>query len=278
MKDEAEQSRVEEQREPAPAISTREGPARQGKESAGGLSRGEITRQRILEAAEAVFGELGYYEASISEITRRAGVAQGTFYIYFRTKRDIFVELVKDLGRRLRESSASATAGLSNRLEIERQGFKAFFRFAAAHRSVYRIVEEAERVAPEAAQEYYQSISRGYARGLRAAMEAGEIRRMDPEALAYALMGIGHFLALRWIIWPQAASSPDEAVAQEGEPSSGEQILPPHVFATLMDFIAHGLAPTPGLPSVPSAEPGIQPSPQPELGPSPARESEQSQP
>jgi AcrR family transcriptional regulator len=269
MKDEAEQSRVEEQREPAPAISTREGPARQGKESAGGLSRGEITRQRILEAAEAVFGELGYYEASISEITRRAGVAQGTFYIYFRTKRDIFVELVKDLGRRLREASASATAGLSNRLEIERQGFKAFFRFAAAHRSVYRIVEEAERVAPEAAQEYYQSISRGYARGLRAAMEAGEIRRMDPEALAYALMGIGHFLALRWIVWPQLPNAPEFAAASEARAAraaapqsqdeseqSAEQVLPPQVFATLMDFIAHGLALTSSL-----TEPGPEARP-----------------
>nr|BBH93063.1 hypothetical protein KTA_12620 [Thermogemmatispora argillosa] len=233
--------------------STKEGaahPTREKDSSSSGPSRGEITRQRILEAAEAVFGEQGYYEASISEITRRAGVAQGTFYIYFRTKREIFVELVKDLGRRLREASAAATAGLSNRLEIERQGFAAFFRFAAAHRSVYRIVEEAERVAPEAAQEYYQSISRGYMRGLRAAMEAGEIRQMDPETLAYALMGIGHFLALRWIVWPQpptsAAPAAETAGQSEGNQSPTEQVLPPQVFATLMDFITHGLAPTSG--------------------------------
>ncbi len=193
-------------------------------------SRGEATRRRILDAAEAVFGELGYYEASIAEITRRAGVAQGTFYIYFRTKRDIFVELVEDLGRRLREASQAATAGISDRLEIERRGFAAFFQFAADHRSVYRIVQEAERVAPEAAQSYYQSISRGYIRGLRAAMEAGEIRPLDPETLTYALMGIGHFVALRWIVWP------------EGEGSAVGQPLPSTVFETVMDFIAHGLA------------------------------------
>src|SRR6266571_5021245 len=49
-------------------------------------ARGEATRRRILDAAEEVFGEFGYYEASISEITRRAGIAQGTFYIYFHSK------------------------------------------------------------------------------------------------------------------------------------------------------------------------------------------------
>ncbi|WP_297152481.1 TetR/AcrR family transcriptional regulator [Thermogemmatispora sp.] len=237
------------------------------------LSRGEITRQRILEAAEAVFGELGYYEASISEITRRAGVAQGTFYIYFRTKRDIFVELVRDLGRRLREASAAATAGLTDRLEIERQGFIAFFRFAAAHCSIYRIVEEAERVAPEAAQEYYQSISRGYARGLRAAMEAGQVRPMDAETLAYALMGIGHFLALRWIVWPQLSATAGPAVeasaAARQSDQSAEQVLPPQVFETLMEFITHGLAPT---------SPSPSPSTRDRAGSSPAERGQEANP
>jgi AcrR family transcriptional regulator len=54
----------------------------EGKESSNPLTpvtaRGEATRRKILDAAEEVFGEMGYYEASISEITRRAGVAQGT--------------------------------------------------------------------------------------------------------------------------------------------------------------------------------------------------------
>ena len=61
-------------------------------------ARGEETRRRILDAAEEVFGEMGYYEASVAEITRRAGVAQGPFYIYFHTKRETFVELVEDIG------------------------------------------------------------------------------------------------------------------------------------------------------------------------------------
>ena len=50
--------------------------------------RGERTRRRLLEAAEAVFAELGYHDASIVKITEAAGVGQGTFYLYFASKKD----------------------------------------------------------------------------------------------------------------------------------------------------------------------------------------------
>ncbi len=198
--------------------------------------RGEATRRRILDAAEEVFGEMGYYEASVAEITRRAGVAQGTFYIYFHSKRETFVELVEDIGERLRTATSAAIQDTTDRIEAERKGFEAFFRFVYAHRRIYRIVEEAGRVAPEAAHEYYRRISLGYERGLSAAMSAGQIHSGNVEGLAYALMGIGHFLALRWIIWPADAEG-----SQQGPTEAIE--IPEPVLKSVMDFIARGLAP-----------------------------------
>src|ERR1051325_7602418 len=72
-------------------------------------SRGAATRQRLLEAAEAVFAELGYHEASIVKITEAAGIAQGTFYLYFASKQEIFEELVRDLNRRVRHAMAAGS-------------------------------------------------------------------------------------------------------------------------------------------------------------------------
>ena len=46
-------------------------------------ARGERTRRKLLEAAERIFAELGYHDASIVKITEAAGVGQGTFYLYF---------------------------------------------------------------------------------------------------------------------------------------------------------------------------------------------------
>lgn len=205
-------------------------------------ARGEATRRRILDAAEEVFGELGYHEASVSEITRRAGVAQGTFYIYFNSKRETFVELVEDIGERLRAATSAAIRESANRLEAERHGFTAFFRYVYEHRRIYRIVEEAGRVAPEAAREYYRHFSMGYERGLSAAMHAGEIHEGNVEALAYALMGIGHFLALRWLIWPVDQGFDEEQVAV-AESMQSESRLPDEVFNTVIEFITRGLAP-----------------------------------
>ncbi|MGH2507432.1 MAG: TetR/AcrR family transcriptional regulator [Ktedonobacteraceae bacterium] len=54
------------------------------------IARGEATRHKILDAAEEVLGEVGYHKASTAEITQRAGVAQGTYYIYFHSTREVF--------------------------------------------------------------------------------------------------------------------------------------------------------------------------------------------
>ncbi len=203
-------------------------------------ARGEATRRRILDAAEAVFGDKGYYAASVTEITQRAQVAQGTFYLYFHSKREIFLKLVEDLGISLTSSLREAARNARHRLDIERDGFEGFFAFARAHRRLYRIVQEADRLDQPTFQEYYAQLARPYARGLRRAMDRGEIREMDEEALAYALIGIGHFLALRWLVWPNDAKGQlIEGAAAEGDAPE----LPERVFATLLEFLAHGLQP-----------------------------------
>jgi hypothetical protein len=65
-------------------------------------------------------------------------------------------------------------------------------------------------------------------------MDAGQIRSMDPEGLAYALIGIGHFVALRWLIWPQEDGEGNKA------PLTG---LPDPVLDAVITFILHGLTP-----------------------------------
>ncbi|HSB60979.1 MAG TPA: TetR/AcrR family transcriptional regulator [Vicinamibacteria bacterium] len=59
--------------------------------------RTEDKRKRILEAAVKVFARKGYFAARVSEIARRAGVADGTIYLYFRNKEDILVKLFDEV-------------------------------------------------------------------------------------------------------------------------------------------------------------------------------------
>lgn len=164
-------------------------------------SRGRATRERILAAAEAVFAELGYDQASIVKITERAGIAQGTFYLYFDGKAQVFDEVVDDLNRRVRHAMSEASAGASSRLDAERRGFEGFFHFTADHPSLYRIIRQAEFVSPGALRRHYSRIVEGYIAGLTAARSAGEVGAIDPEVAAWVLMGIGEMIGMRWVLW-----------------------------------------------------------------------------
>lgn len=55
------------------------------------------TRQKLLDVTNELIKENGFYKLSISDITERAGVAKGTFYIYFKHKEEIVLEICKNL-------------------------------------------------------------------------------------------------------------------------------------------------------------------------------------
>jgi len=169
-------------------------------------ARGEATRGRVLEAAEQVFGDKGYHGASVTEITRAAGVAQGTFYLYFRGKKEIFLDLVDDLGARLRGVTLEASAGAKSYSEAQERGFEAFFDFARHHRHIYRIIQECDRVDPTTFRRFYALLADTYKRGAVAAGKS-ELADIDPEVLAFCMLGVGHFVALRFLMWDNATAT-----------------------------------------------------------------------
>jgi AcrR family transcriptional regulator len=177
-------------------------------------ARGERTRQKLLESAERIFAELGYHDASIVKITEAAGVGQGTFYLYFSSKKEVFEEVVLDLNSRVRHAMTEAAEKGSTRAERELLGFGAFFRFTADHPALYRIIRQAEFVSPETLVAHYERLMRPYAAGLEQAMDSGEVTEGDPEVLAWSLMGIGELVGMRWILWNGDKEMP-EAVFDE---------------------------------------------------------------
>ncbi|MBI3459678.1 TetR/AcrR family transcriptional regulator, partial [Candidatus Acetothermia bacterium] len=156
------------------------------------LVEGAETRSRLLQAAEMEFGTQGYHSANVADIARRAGVALGTVYVYFHSKED---------------------------------------RFISQHRQAYGIVREAEFVNGRFGRWYYLSLGEPYAKGLAQGMNQGELARMPAQPLAYQLMGIGHFLGLRWLIWPSFSTQ------SQASPTH----LPNDVFEEAIGFILTGL-------------------------------------
>lgn len=172
-------------------------------------ARGEATRKRILDAAENEFGENGFARTSVASIVNRAGVAQGTFYLYFPSKDDVLRQLVRDMGRRLRHALSEATKGLTHRVDVEKVGLEAFINFALENQNLYRVVMESQFVDESIYREYYQTLADAYADRLDEAQKKHEIRAGHAEAQAWALMGVAHFLGLRYAIWEKSAPPPE---------------------------------------------------------------------
>jgi AcrR family transcriptional regulator len=170
--------------------------------------RGLDTRRRLLDAAESVFGELGFHDASVVKITESAGVAAGTFYLYFDSKKAIFDELVRDLNRRVRRAMREGSERGGSRIEAELLGFEAYFRFTSEHPALYRIIRQAEFVSPEMLRYHYDRLSENYVEALRASVAAGEIGPLDPDVVVWALMGIGEMIGMRWILWGEGTPIP----------------------------------------------------------------------
>lgn len=185
--------------------------------------RGRATRQALLNAAEEVFGEFSYDLASVSEITRRAGVAQGTFYVYFPDKKAAYVELVHELNASLRRTIATAISGLTDRMEMERVGFLTFFEFVDEHTALYKVMREAEFVDPDLYRWHYETLGRGYSKGIQDAIDAGQLDpSLDAEAAADILMGLSEHIGWKYVICGQSQPSPE-------------------TFEQIMGFVSRGL-------------------------------------
>jgi AcrR family transcriptional regulator len=185
--------------------------------------RGRRTLRALLNAAAQEFGEKGFHDAAISQITARAGVSAGSFYVYFDSKEEIFTALVRDMSGQVRDFVAPRIAGAPDQLAAEQAGQAAYLDFVRSHREIYRIIDESEFVDPTSYREHYTNSANRIAARLKAAMERGEIAQGDAEVRAWALMGINVFLGLRYGVWSD--DDPAAALADAGR------------------FIADGLSP-----------------------------------
>jgi AcrR family transcriptional regulator len=171
--------------------------------------RGRRTRRALLDAAAVEFGERGFHDSSIVGITQRAGVALGSFYTYFESKEAIFHALVSDMSANVGDVGAAAVEGLENPLDREQAVTSAFIAFAAEHKELYRIIDEAEFVDPATWRAHYENAAARITARLKLGAENNYLRADVGEVEAWALMGMNVFLGLRFGVWGGDVSPDD---------------------------------------------------------------------
>jgi AcrR family transcriptional regulator len=183
--------------------------------------------ERLLSAAERLFGERSYRKTTVADICEQAGMATGSFYAHFGSKADIFGAVIRQINADLRAAMAAAlNSAENNQRARERASFRAYFDLMSERPWIFRVVREAEFLAPGEFRAYYERLARGYARGVRVAQLAGEVdAHYDPEVIAYIYTGLGHFIGMRWAEWTAGGRVPDD------------------IFEDLMNVLARGLPP-----------------------------------
>jgi len=174
-------------------------------------TRGEKTLRRLLDAAAEEFGSRGFHQASITSITQRAVVAQGTFYTYFDSKEALFRALVNDLGEVVRAWVTERLWPAPNFLSSEGQRVQLFIEFVRSHKNLYNIILEAHLVAPDVYRAYSTGFANAYLERLDAAVANGEITPGNNWDRAWALVGISASLGLQYGIWDEERSTADAA-------------------------------------------------------------------
>ena len=168
--------------------------------------RGQATLDRICDAAEQLFSKKGYHTTSINDITYKAKVAPGTFYIYFTDKLSMYKYLLTSYSYQIRKYIAVAVRDCPNRKEAEREGLRAFLMFIREHKYVYNIIWESLYIDKSLFINYYTDFAAYYVKHLNESVQIGDVKPYDMTVVAYMLMGISNFVGLNYIMFQETDS------------------------------------------------------------------------
>jgi AcrR family transcriptional regulator len=173
-------------------------------------ARADDTRLRLFSAGAELLSAQGYHATSVEQITRRAGVAKGTFFLHFPTKDAIVTEMVKLQVRLVaneRERLVAEGAAPTARL---RAVVMALGRLSDIHiaRAVLTACLNQGEVG-SAIDRLYEGVLDLMTEDARAAVRTGELsRRTDPEMLALVLMDSFLGATVSYVTNPRGRSLP----------------------------------------------------------------------
>jgi len=159
----------------------------------------------ILDAAIEVFAEKGFHHARISDIARRAGVADGTIYLYFRNKDDVLLTIFEEKMGILIAGVLAALDGVDDPLQKVRIFARYHFRQVEDHRALAEVLQIELRLSNKFLKEYrpeklweYLNV---FANIVREGQERGVVRaELDPFVLMWAFFGALDEIAMQWVL------------------------------------------------------------------------------
>jgi AcrR family transcriptional regulator len=152
-------------------------------------------RAQVLRHAKRIFARKGYHRTNVADIIARAGIARGTFYLYFQNKKDLFEELLEQIVSEMRTRILRIKVGADERNPVEqlRDNLRRVVAFVLQERELTDILlnhsSGFDRELDAKIREFYDRIAQMIQRSLDLGIEMSLVRKCDTRAVSYCILG-----------------------------------------------------------------------------------------
>ena len=152
-------------------------------------------QQEILAAARDVFARRGYHQSTIDDIVAEAGVARGTYYLYFEDKRAVFSDLIDRFAQRLSMTIVRIVTDDPARSVASQvhENIRAILGVCLAERAMTKILftdaAGIDSAFDRKLQNFYDTVVQLLTESLKEGQALGIVRDGEPRVLAYLTLG-----------------------------------------------------------------------------------------
>ena len=178
------------------------------------------TKEAIIEVAEELFSQRGYHNTQVMDIVKAVGMSAGTFYNYFKDKRDLFEQITNQnlyelrcRIKKLREPVNIWDHG--DRVEKLNESYGAYFDYISSHRQQFLMILRGSFGVDEEMDitiwKHYSDIAQDLADDIQSWLDIGIIEGVNPLTMAYAVVGMAMHLGHSYLM--EKKFTREEAIA-----------------------------------------------------------------
>ena len=172
-----------------------------------------IRRRQLLDVAMRVFAERGFHDASMNDIAIAAGVTKPVLYQHFTSKRELFAELLGEVGRDLQETITKAVTSADGPREMVELGFLAYFSYVDRHRDAFRLFYGGSMARDDEFAEVVNQTETAVAGLVAALIEIEGISAEQRRVLGHGIVGMIEGASIHWLT--SASDADPDALAHQ---------------------------------------------------------------
>lgn len=158
-----------------------------------------------------VFAERGFHPTSMNDIALSAGVTKPVLYQHFRSKRELYIELLEDVGAQLQEAITKATTEADTPRDQVIEGFRAYFRFADQQRTAFQMLFGGGTRRDEEFAEMVRHVESSLADIIAQLIGIEGLTYQERRLLAHGIVGLAEGASRHWL--QEGATGNSEALA-----------------------------------------------------------------